>query len=188
MGAPRGGLRDEAMPAASTRAEHVEERDERAGSNHAPFDVQQGPSRFEHAAAIDVSRNDRVRDAGEAAVVEMHVGPADLGRHHLEDRAAGTSPRRGEPPPLERPPGSRHHDGFNGLAHYPAPRAARTEGKGLRNERSEPIPKVIAEPIREYQGHAILSPSGNGIHRLEPSHRASMKTVETPTAQRRSGC
>jgi hypothetical protein len=61
-----------------------------------------------------MSGNDRIGDAGETAMVEVYVGPADFTRHHFEDRSALLGPRLLEATPLQCPARTRHNDGLDG--------------------------------------------------------------------------
>jgi hypothetical protein len=63
--------------------------------------------------------NDRIGDAGETAMVEVYVGPADFARYHFEDRSTLLGPRLLEATPLQSLARTRHDDGLDG--HRAAP-------------------------------------------------------------------
>ncbi len=100
---PRGGARDEAVPAGAAGAEDVVERHERPVGDRPALDVADRAVRFRQAPADDVPGDDRVRDAGEASVMEVDVRPADLARDRLEHGASGSRTRRRKSAHLDRP-------------------------------------------------------------------------------------
>jgi len=117
LGAARGRFRHQAVPARAAGPVDVVKRHESAHADFVAERVVQRAVGLEHTAHAHVAGDDRVRDTGEPAVVEVHVGPAHLARHHFEDRAAGRGPRRVEPPQLERCMGGGHHDGADRIRH-----------------------------------------------------------------------
>ena len=77
MRAPRGRLRDEAVPALSTCAVHVEERDDASDSDLATLDVTQGAVGFGNTSAVDVPRDDGERHAGEGGPIQAGAAGQD---------------------------------------------------------------------------------------------------------------
>ena len=104
-----------AAPAAG--AVHVEEHRAIAFAQRRAVERLDRPAnRFEHAGR-DVTRNNRIRHAGEPAVPEMHVGAADFRSRGAQQRCAGRQDRdertresrsADAAPPSRRPGWGRH--------------------------------------------------------------------------------
>jgi hypothetical protein len=74
----------------------VEKRDDVAFMERVAFDVSERAAKLRDRSDRDVPGNERVRDARQLAVMEVDVGPADLGEQHVEQRGAGIECRPGE--------------------------------------------------------------------------------------------
>ena len=104
-----------ALPA---RPVHVEEDGAIAFAQGRAVEPRERPAnRFEHAGR-DVAGNDRIGHAGQPAVPEVHVGPADLRPRRAQQRRARRKIGTGELADLDRLPRRRHDRGEDGCRHF----------------------------------------------------------------------
>jgi hypothetical protein len=95
----------------------VEEDDAVALAQPRAVEARERTSDFVERADGDVSRNNRIRDSGQAAVPQVHVGAADLGADRAEQRAARCQIRFRKFTDLDRPVRRYHDGGKDGIAH-----------------------------------------------------------------------
>jgi hypothetical protein len=75
---------------------NVEKRDRVALTERTTLHVRERPTELGDPADRHVTRNERIGDARELAVMEVDVGAADLGEQHVEQRGTALDHRARE--------------------------------------------------------------------------------------------
>jgi hypothetical protein len=88
---------------------HIEEGDAIAFAKRVAFDISERTSDPIQRACRDMAGNDRVWDARQTAMPQMHIGPAHLGQCGVQQRTPDWKFRLSELSNLYRRVWSRHH-------------------------------------------------------------------------------
>jgi hypothetical protein len=108
---------DRAGATTPARAMHVEEDDAVPFANRRSVDAGKRPARGVHGAGRDMTGSDRVWDAGEAPVPQVHIGAADFRTRGPQQRGAARKIGSGKPAQLDWCARRGHHRGEDAVAH-----------------------------------------------------------------------